>query len=294
MSDVISTQSFDLNGNPITDSFNYANQTTVLSNAFNFASLSNAFSQYVVSPLNAFGLGGFIFDIEGEADTRLDSDITDHYVEDNSAVQDHIALKPIRVTLRNYVGELVDRRDNTTNTALQQVTQKLTVLNSYLPVLTPGAQQAYDIISGNQSLPSPDVLSALSPDNIAQSVSSAADLYGMAQNLLPPTTRQQQAYEFFSALRTAKILTAVQTPHAFLTNMVIESIMAIQNPDTKDMSDFTITLKQIRFASTQFTPYISQQGATAAQSQSPQINSNVQGAPQPLNPSPSVLYNDLP
>lgn len=265
-----------------------------ISNGFNFASISNAFSQYVVSPLNAFGLGGFIFDIEGEADTRLETEITDHYVEDNSAVQDHIALRPVRVTLRNYVGELVDRRDNTTNTALAQVTQKLTVLNSYLPGLTAGAQQAFDIINGTAEIPSPSILTALAPDNIAQTVASAANLFGMTKNLLPPTNRQQQAYQFFKALQSSKILTSVQTPHEFLSNMAVESVMAIQTADTRDMTDFTITLKQIRFATTQFLPYTAQQGATSLQTQLPQVNSQVQGSPLPDIPSAHVIYNDPP
>lgn len=263
-------------------------------NQVNFASISNAFSTYVVSPLNAFGLGGFIFDVEGDAVTNLEAEITDHYTEDNTTIQDNIAIRPVKVVLTNYVGELVFRQDNTTNTPVEQLTQKLTVLGSYLPALTPGAQQAYDILSGNASLPSPDVLSSLSAPNIADTVNNAANIFGMVQNLLPPTTKQQQAYQYFKALWQQKILFAIQTPHEFLTNMAIESVRAHQPEETRDMSDFTLTLKQMRFASAQFVPYPPTQqagGATSLQSQAPQVSSNVQGPVLDSSISSSSVYN---
>ena len=263
-------------------------------NQINFASITNAFNTYVVSPLNAFGLGGFIFDIEGDAVTNLEAEITDHYTEDNTTIQDNIAIRPVRVILTNYVGELVYRRDNTTNTPIQQLTQKLTVLNSYLPGLTPGAEQAYNILSGNASLPSPDVLASLSAPNIGSTITNTANIYGMVQNLLPPTTKQQQAYQYFKALWQQKILFAIQTPHEFLTNMAIESVRAHQPEDTKDISDFTLTLKQLRFASAQFVPYAPTQqasGATALQSQATQVSSNVQGPVLDSSVNASSVYN---
>ena len=49
---------------------------------------------------------GFLFNILGEEVVTLTADATDHYVEDNSAIQDHIALKPITITLHGYIGEV--------------------------------------------------------------------------------------------------------------------------------------------------------------------------------------------
>jgi hypothetical protein len=259
-------------------SFSALTDPQQLANTSVFSQIANSFSQYVVAPLNAFGLGGYIFDIEGEAITHLENEITDHYIEDNTTVQDHIAVKPVRVVLRNYVGEIVYRRDNTTNTPLQQLTQKLTVLNSYLPSLTAGAQQAAKLLVNSQSLPDSQTLNQFSNGDISGLVDNAVNIYGLAQNLLPPVTKQQQAYQYFKSLATQKILFSVQTPHEFLSNMAIESVMAIQTADSRYISDFTITLKQMRFANTQFVGIVPQsQGATSVQSQTPQNNSNVQG-----------------
>ena len=69
----------------------------------NVALVKSSFDNYVVRPTNKFGLGGFVFDVASETETRMEADITDHYVEDNSAIQDHIGVNRI-VTgkQRNY------------------------------------------------------------------------------------------------------------------------------------------------------------------------------------------------
>jgi hypothetical protein len=246
-----------------------------------FNSLASDLSKYVVAPLNAFGLGGFVFDIEGETVTNLSTEITDHYLEDATVVQDNIAVHPTRVTLKNYVGEVVYRRDGSTNTFLQQLTQKLTILNQYVPEAAAGAQQAANIF--NQTDPANGVIGSLfSSSNIG--LSDVVDLWALTKNLLASSSRQVQAYQYFKSLMTQKILVGIQTPHEFLTNMAIESIAARQPDDTKDMSDFTITLKQIRIAKTAFVPFNASdyQGAAAAQA-APTVNStNVQGADESL------------
>ena len=88
--------------------------------------LTAEFQNYVVAPLNAFGLGGFLFDAEGESTARLNAEITDHYTEDNRAVQDHIAIHPTRITLKGYVGEIVYTQPGQDQSFLQTAVQKLT------------------------------------------------------------------------------------------------------------------------------------------------------------------------
>ena len=71
--------------------------------------LIDSLKQYVVTPLNAFGVGGFVFDSEGDTTVNLSADITDHYLEDNTSVQDHIAIKPKRVTPKPTYTVSLDR-----------------------------------------------------------------------------------------------------------------------------------------------------------------------------------------
>src|SRR6266576_7254366 len=49
-----------------------------------------------------------LFHYEGEQTASLQSDITDHYIEDNTALQDQIALKPEETTTHGFIGELND------------------------------------------------------------------------------------------------------------------------------------------------------------------------------------------
>lgn len=215
------------------------------SDALNSLALfQSSLSQYVVTPMNAFGLGGFVFDIEGEARVELTNEITDHYVEDNGAIQDHIAVKPKKLTLRNYIGELVFRQDKTTDTPLQKAVQKLTVLDATLPTLAIGAQQAYNAIERQAA----GTFSA--GQAFTAATNTASNLYALVKNLVSSTNRQQAASQYFKALRDQKMLFSVQTPFEFMTNMAIETIIAIQPEDSIYISNFSITLKEIRTAST--------------------------------------------
>jgi hypothetical protein len=251
---------------------------------------------YVVAPLNAFGLGGLVFDVAAESMATLQADITDHYTEDNKALQDHIAIKPKRITLKGFVGEVVYNAPGATdNTQLQTVTQKLTSISAYLQVLSASATQA-------QALLSNPVNSTLTVNSIAGALPSAANLYGLVKNTLGAfgdTAKQQNAYSYFSACQSAGILMGIQTPWEFLTNMAIETIVAIQPEDSIFMTDFSITFKQIRIAATQTASTalsgtggitspsgITQQGVAAQQGQAATNNGISSGLtlPSPLLP----------
>jgi hypothetical protein len=204
--------------------------------------LSAALQNYVVSPLNAFGLGGFVFDIEGEATTRLVAEITDHYTEDNKAVQDHIARRPKAVTLRGYVGELVYKPDGSggAGAILQTLTPKLTEISAFLPSVSTATQQLQSVVT-NQSV------------GFNEGLSDSADIFALVKNILAASgdmANQQNAYNYFQACWEQGILMGIQTPWAFLTNMAIESVVAIQDEKTNSMSDFAVTYKQMRFAKT--------------------------------------------
>lgn len=203
---------------------------------------SNGLKQYVVTPVNAFGLGGFVFDIEGDSVINLSTEITDHYLEDNSAVQDHISIRPKRVILRRYVGELVFQPDQNLNSKVQTVVQKLTSLSSFLPVLSKGAQQIFALKSQDFTF------NSLRDSITSKTVNQLTDYWTFGKNLLGQENRQQQAYTYLKSLMEQRILVSLQTPFEFVNNMAIESIVAVQPEGSKYISDFSIILKQIRFA----------------------------------------------
>lgn len=264
--------------------------------------ITSALNTYIVSPLNAFGLGGFVFDVKTEEMTTLAAEITDHYTEDNKALQDHIALRPKRITLKGLVGELVyvsPTGDSTT--PLQTVTQKLTELAGFLPQLSAATVQAQSAISGIDS-------AGATLASLSAAVPAAANIFGLVQSAIGATTgntvKQQSAYQFFAACQAGGILMGVQTPWEFLTNMAIETIVAIQPEESIFVTDFAITLKQIRIATTQTaTTPLSGTGGTASNPQIGQGANSVQAAPQtnigiisgqstsilPTNPQPGLF-----
>lgn len=244
------------------------------------ADITSALQAYVVAPLNAFGLGGFVFDVQTEEVATLIAEITDHYTEDNKALQDHIALRPKRITLKGYVGELVYNSPNgNSNTPLQTVTQKLTEISAYLPQISAAAVQAQAALTGMNS-------AGATLQSLAAAIPAGANIYGLVKNAIGATgttARQQSAYQYFAACQSGGVLMGVQTPWEFLTNMAIETIVATQPEDSIFVTDFCITFKQIRIATTQTavnilsgtgglpsTPQLSQ-GSTALQAE-PQTN----------------------
>lgn len=63
----------------------------------------------IVRPNNPpAGIAGFLFDYDIEEFMELMSEITDNAIEDNTSLQDNIALLPERVTLRGIIAELTD------------------------------------------------------------------------------------------------------------------------------------------------------------------------------------------
>lgn len=235
------------------------------------ANIKKTLDQYIVRPANFFGLGGFVFDVEGDAVVTLTNEITDHYAEDNTVVQDNIAVLPKRVVLQSYVGELADIVEGGAPSIAEKVTRKLTVLNGLLPDLSAGVQQVKDALRRDNGQEGLDIgkVGDISLEN-------ALDIYSIVKNFTPPTSKQEEAYQYFKALRDQKIIMSIQTPFEFMTNMAIESVVARQGASTRFVSDFTVTFKEIRTAKTVITG-LTKEGRAAQQTQAPDDLGNVDG-----------------
>lgn len=216
----------------------------VFNNLMNLVDLaSTSANLYVVSPVE-INSPVYIFDTRGEEEANLESDITDNWIEDNTTMQDHIGLKPMTITLRGYVGELT----NKTDPDLQQLQEKyknlspklpnlsISAMNPFLPELTTQAQyvvnraeEVYGIYKkANESIERID-------DKMA----------GMAT---PELTNQQDVFEKFRRLWLKRSLSWVYTPFGLFHDMAILSLNARQDEDSKYVSEFSVTFKQVRIA----------------------------------------------
>lgn len=189
------------------------------------------------------GINNFLFDIPTGEEIILTSQITDHFVENNYAVQDHIAMEPLRLRLTGIVAELVYTKDEFEKYA-NDVLDRLGPLG----VLNPAGSQ-----STREYLAQYNRTKQAIDQSINMVKKTGASLLGLtAEN------KQQTAfntlYEWWNLRSTVldhetvkyRLLT-VETPWVTLKNMAIETVNFTQDESTKDLSTVEITLKQIRF-----------------------------------------------
>lgn len=193
------------------------------------------------------------FDIIQEHSISLQNQITDNYIENNTAIQDHIAKSPLTITLRGMVGELVYKPptfynkikkgldDLTTDKFGVTVTDKLGPIAAILPEVSNLNQIARNAV---------DYVEA-SYQRYEKIFKSAKDILNDAENR---ETRLQEVYRKLSILRRNDILLTVITPYRDVPfdNMAIQSL-SLRQGNENYISDIEITLKQLNFATTYTT-----------------------------------------
>lgn len=195
----------------------------------------NSASLAIVRPNNPPpGIAGFVLDVTQDDGVELESNITDYYVEENTPVQDQIALQPEVVTVTGKVAELV----LAAVTPQRVVTRAnpLPLIPGLLPQLAPGAQAA-------------QTATLVAASNTEAAVESAQTLYGYYQSRAPQQpnqTKQSMVFGYFYQLWLGRQRMLVETPYGFFTNMAIQSISAKQGPENRVVTDFSITFKKIR------------------------------------------------
>lgn len=191
-----------------------------------------------------------LFHYEGENTASLTSEITDHFVEDNTVINDQIALKPEIITVQGFIGELNNIVPESLK-PLRFAAEKLQILSAYTPALSISAQVAYN--------------TAEQLYRTAQTTKAAIDswrtvnLSGQQVNVIGSNglrdqrpnqtqTKQQVAFQQFYGYWRTRTLFTIQTPWAIFSNMAIQSLRAIQSEETRMITDFEITFKMMRFA----------------------------------------------
>lgn len=174
-----------------------------------------------------------IFNFNGEQSVELTSDITDHYTEDNTALQDQIALRPEVIRTQGFVSELNDIVPPALK-FLQTAALKLTALTAYAPALTITAIRALNL--ANQAYAAAKLVQTAA---VQKWNSDAAQ-----QN------KQQAMFLRFKGYWTERRLFEVQTPWVIFPFCAIQSLRAVQDEQTRMVTTFEVTFKPIRFAKT--------------------------------------------
>lgn len=238
-------------------------------------------SRYLIKPKSVSGIGGFLFDYEGEDTTELHADITDHYAENNTAIQDHVARNPTHLTLRGFVAELVYKPNAGILGAINSIQNRLTTVPAYLGKYTPGAVANIQKVATQASNVG---------NQINQAIARVKNVVGFFGNSAPGQTKQQAAFNKLSALWETNQMMIVETPFGIFGNMLIEDLLFVQGDETKYWSDVTVKLKAMRFASTETASIDFKSGRAAPQAESQINKGSTKGTPV----NQSVLRGLLP
>ena len=193
-----------------------------------------------------------LFHYEGEQSASLTSDITDHFIEDNTAINDHLALRPEEITTQGFIGELNDVVPESFQLA-KTVVDKLVILSAYTPQVSATALLLYNEATLAYNIANAAISSASRISNLKSTEQNTIGSNGLRNDIGLNQTKQQIAFQQFYSYWRERVLFTVQTPWAIFENMAIKSLRAVQDADTRMITDFEVTFKMMRFASTQRT-----------------------------------------
>ena len=207
---------------------------------------------YVIPEEAPRGIGGFIFNIVTEDTVELSSQITDHYTENNLSMQDHIALDAPKVTVRGLVGEIESLPPNAEQRSLSIGMADVPDFMAADPSLgkdgTGGTNEMYTSIIKNVS----DAYNKIEKQkNSTINNSALSSVYSVYKQKVPRNTnqsKQEYVFRFFFTAWRSKMLFTVETPWGIFDKMAIERVNVNQGENSRFVSDFTISFKQIRTA----------------------------------------------
>lgn len=241
-----------------------------------YSVLSAAQTLALVRPSNPPpGLAGFLFDIDGDDVIRLRSQISQHFIEDNTTIQDQIALEPERVVLRRYMAELVYSQP--TVPPVSATPNALPLNRAMQPVLTPGAVQTMEQLS-------PDVSVTQDAQDLWQYYLGTAQAGGQ--------TRQSIVFGYLYQLWLGRQLFTIETPWGVFTNMAIEMGDFEQPEETKGRTDFNLTFQKIRIAQPA-TVTVGQVAGRAAYQQASVTQGGTAGTPPVTPAQQSSILNQI-
>lgn len=240
-----------------------------------------------------------MFDIIESNSIDATASITDHYVEDNTARQDHMSIAPLKYTLTGLISEKVYKRKYEVITQIIETTNKIGEFGGAYNTVPDAAlrTKSQDLLAGFSSLVpkvSNYVTTAIGSYNYVESkykqyannIQSIKGIFNKNKvKLRPqyqqkdistytpvktefPTTdiepiNQSSVFQTLDDLRTGRAIVYLRkTPFGnfFGTSFLIESVKMEQG-NTKSMSRLTVTVKEYRAVSTKMVKIDAEQYA---------------------------------
>lgn len=226
---------------------NKYNVSTKLDNTKNFLLKESVdVGTAVVNVLGATGIAGFKFHIPKTEQVKLQADITDHYTDLNNPVQDHIALKPVEITLTGLVGDYFYSVNQFEN-MLANVVPAISLVKQFMPKLTPATMFVKTKFNKSDTKIKVDKNGIIQADtNKNITTYNSMNLFSLFQELYKLKSAQTRAFFFFEALCKARAIFSVETTWKRYDNMTLLSVIPLRD-ENADITDFTVTFKQLNF-----------------------------------------------
>lgn len=220
----------------------------------------------IVSVFDNTGIAGFKFHVPEREEVVMKSEVSTHYVEDNTPVQDHIAQQPVQITLQGLQGDYF-YSNHKIESALANVTPIMNLVTPFLPQIDDITAQVKNKITKKnidaKLLQQSDVNTRILSGSTKTFNFNFTDLFQLFQDLYKVTSAQTRAFLYLEALWKSRMIFTVDTSWKRYENMVITNIKPIRD-NNADITDFTVTFQQVRFVQT-LTSNIDAAGRTAAQ-----------------------------
>lgn len=220
----------------ISAKFPTSNPLTLIPNARGY--LDTLTNKFILKPVNAKGIGGFVFSYEGETTVQLQAEISDHYSEQNTFRNDHAAQKPAKIVLRGYIGELAVNPSNGILGALATLQGKLTQLPSLLGKYTPAVVPKIAALTTNATN---------FVNRVDSTIGRAQNLVGLFVNSQVAKTNQEKGYQQLYGMFSSNQVFTLTTPFSYFRSVMIESFTFTQDETTKQWSEVSVTVKEVRF-----------------------------------------------
>lgn len=219
----------------------------------------------VVNIIGATGIAGFKFHIPETETVKFENEITDNFIETGSTVQDHIAQRPVTLTLTGLVGDYFYSIHEIEN-LLAKVVPTVQLVKELIPEVskivqvkkikwykTPKVDKTQlPLIQapGGPRVPLQATITKNKKLDLKLDWNfNTMDLFSLFQSLYKLKSAQTRAFLFFEALWRSRAPFSVETTWKRFDNMVVQSIEARRDRNA-DITEFTITCKQISFANT--------------------------------------------
>ena len=206
----------------------------------------------------------FLFDYEQGNEVDLESETTDHYVEDGSEISTSISNKPEIISTTGFVSELTTRiKGRLFGEQIRKArfqANKLNILSPYFPQLTTQATQFLN--KAERLYRDAQFITELATDKwagINPSANNAVVYFTGTEtpeeieakiNKARNQTNQQEAFQKLYSYWKKRTLFTVRTPFAVFKNCAIVSIKARQDDSSRHVSSFDIRFKVLRIVKT--------------------------------------------